>query len=90
MNKKELIKQTSKRTKLSQADCLKCVNAIKELIYDALKKGDKVNLVGFGRFEVKARGERKIINPMTKEISLVPPKKVPVFKTGRLFKSAIR
>ena len=78
MNKKELIKQTSKRTKLSQADCLKCVNAIKELIYDALKKGDK------------ARGERKIVNPMTKEISLVPPKKVPVFKTGRLFKSAIR
>ena len=90
MNKKELVKNMSGQIKLSQKDCLSAVNAITNLIYDALKRGEKVILTGFGKFEVRDRAERETVNPQTGKKMVIPQQKVPSFKTGRTFKSAIR
>ena len=90
MNKTELVKNLSGQLALSQKDCLNAINAITMLIYDALKKGEKVQLTGFGKFEVKDRAERETVNPRTGKKMLIPQQKVPSFKTGRTFKSAIR
>lgn len=90
MNKQQLINAVSFKTRFTKKDCLTCLNTIKEVIIDTLKKGEKVSFTGFGRFEVKQRSERKVINPVTKQVNIVPKKKIPVFKTGKIFKSSIR
>ena len=90
MNKKELVKTVSAKLKLTQKETLGCINAITEIIYDTLRRGEAVSLIGFGKFEVRDRAERVTVNPITKQKMIIPQKIVPSFKTGRVFKSAIR
>jgi DNA-binding protein HU-beta len=89
MNKAELINDAAEKAGLSKKDTEAALNAIIEVISDALAEGDKVQLVGFGAFEVKNRAERTGRNPKTKEPIKIPASKVPVFKPGRALKDAV-
>ena len=89
MNKAELISATAEKAGLSKKDSEKVINAALETIVDALKADDKVQLVGFGVFEVKSRAERIGRNPKTKAEIVIPASKVPQFKPGKTLKEAI-
>ncbi len=89
MNKAELINAVAASAEVSKKDAEAVVSATLEAITDALKKGDKVQLVGFGSFEVKKRAERIGRNPKTKESIKIPASTVPVFKAGKALKDAV-
>ncbi len=89
MNKAELIAVVAEKTELSKKDSEKAVNAALEAITEALKGGDKVQLVGFGAFDVKTRAARMGRNPQTKKEIEIPASKVPQFKAGKALKDAI-
>ena len=89
MNKDELIAAVAEKAGLSKKDSDKAVAAVLESIVDALASGDKVQLVGFGTFEVRAREARTGRNPRTKETIQIPASKQPVFKAGKSFKDAV-
>lgn len=89
MNKAELVAAVAEKTALSKKDSEKAVNAAFEAITAALVGGDKVQLVGFGAFEVKERNARVGRNPKTKEAIEIPAARVPVFKAGRALKDAV-
>ena len=89
MNKTELIATAAEKAGLSKKDTEKAVTAAIDAITEALVKGDKVQLVGFGAFEVKERGERIGRNPQTKEEIKIPASKAPVFKAGKALKDAV-
>ena len=88
MNKTELIAAVAEKAGLSKKDTEKAVTAALDAITEALVKGDKVQLVGFGAFEVRERGERIGRNPQTKEEIKIPASKAPVFKAGKALKDA--
>ena len=90
MNKTELIASVAETSGLSKKDAEKAVNAVVESITEALKKGDKVSLVGFGNFEVRERAARSGINPLTKQPTEYPACKVPAFKAGKALKDAVK
>ena len=90
MNKTELIAAVAEKSGLSKKDSEAAVVATIAAITDALKADDKVQIVGFGSFEVKERAARTGRNPRTKEIVEIPASKAPVFKAGQAFKDAIR
>ena len=83
MNKAELINAAAEKANLSKKDTENAINAALEVISAALADGDKIQLVGFGAFEVKSRAERTGRNPKTKETIKIPASKVPVFKAGK-------
>ena len=89
MNKAELIAAIAAKTgdtkKLAEAS----VNAFVDVVTGALVKGDKVQLVGFGSFEVRKRAARKGRNPQTKEEIKIPASKAPVFKAGKALKDLV-
>lgn len=89
MNKNELIAAVAERANLTKKDSEAAVSAMLEVITDALCDGDKVQLVGFGSFEVKKREARVGRNPKTKEPIEIPATKVPVFKAGKLLKDNV-
>ena len=89
MNKTELIAAVADKAGLSKKDADKAVAAFIDSITDALKKNDKVQLVGFGTFEVRTRAARTGRNPQTKQTIQIPASKSPVFKAGKSFKDAI-
>ena len=89
MNKAELINAAAEKTGLSKKDTESAVNAAIEIIAQSLAEGEKVQLVGFGAFEVKARAARLGRNPKTKESIEIPASKVPVFKPGKALKDAV-
>ena len=89
MNKAELIAVAAENAGLSKKDCEKAVNAALDAITESLVKGEKVQLVGFGAFEVKERGARIGRNPQTKEEIQIPASKVPQFKAGKALKDAV-
>ena len=89
MNKNELINAVAERSNLTKKDSELAVSAVFEAITDALCDGDKVQLVGFGSFEVKKREARVGRNPKTKEAIEIPATKVPVFKAGKLLKDSV-
>ena len=89
MNKAELINAVAEKAGLSKKDTETAVNAVIDTIAAALAAGDKVQLVGFGSFEVKARAERIGRNPKTKESIKIPASKVPVFKPGKALKDTV-
>ena len=89
MNKRELVSAIAAQAGLSKKDAEKAVVAFMDEVTAALKKGDKVSLVGFGTFEVKQRAERIGRNPRTKEQITIPASKTPVFKAGKSFKDAM-
>ncbi|MBE7053156.1 MAG: HU family DNA-binding protein [Ruminococcaceae bacterium] len=90
MNKTELIAKVADKSGLTKKDADKAITALIESITDALAKDDKVQLVGFGTFEVRARAERKGRNPLTKAEITIPASKVPAFKAGKALKDAIK
>ncbi|MBQ3077418.1 MAG: HU family DNA-binding protein [Clostridia bacterium] len=89
MNKTEMVAAIAERAEISRKDAERALAAFIEETVRALKKGDKVQLVGFGSFEVKERAERKGRNPQTKMEMVIPASKVPVFKAGKAFKDEI-
>ena len=89
MNKAELINAVSEKSGLSKRDSELAVSAAIDVITDCLSQGDKVQLVGFGAFEVRERAQRKGRNPKTKEEIDIPASKVPVFKAGKLLKDIV-
>lgn len=89
MNKAELIADMAQKSALSKKDAEKALNAFVETVEDALKNGDKVQLVGFGSFEVRERAERKGRNPQTKAEITIPASKSPVFKVGKALKDKV-
>ncbi len=89
MNKAELIAAVAAKANVSQKDAGVVVAAVLDEIKDALKKGDKVQLVGFGSFEVRAKAARTGKNPRTGETINIPASKAPAFKAGKAFKDYI-
>ena len=86
MNKTELIAKVAELTDLSKKDASKAVDAVFDAISDSLQGGDKVQLVGFGNFEVKSREARKGRNPQTGQEIDIPASKIPTFKAGKSLK----
>jgi DNA-binding protein HU-beta len=89
MTKIELVAAIAKKTEFSKKDSEKALIAVIESITDALKKGEKVSLVGFGTFEVRTRAAREGINPQSQKKIKIPAKKVPAFKAGKGLKETI-
>lgn len=89
MNKKDLVAVVSEAAGVSKKDTEAVVKATFEAIENALVKGDKVQLIGFGTFEVRTRGARTGINPQTKQTVKIPASKAPAFKAGRALKDAV-
>ena len=89
MNKTELIAAVAERAELSKKDAEAAITATIDAITEALHQGEKVQLVGFGSFEVKNRAERMGRNPQTKETIQVPASKKPIFKAGKALKDAV-
>lgn len=89
MNKTELVKSLAEKAEITQKDAAKALDAMVETIQEALAGGDKVQIIGFGSFEVRDRKERKVISPASKEEIIVPATKVPAFKPGKSLKEAV-
>ncbi len=89
MNKAQLIDDIAGKTKLSKKDAGAAVDALVETVTKALKKGDRVTLVGFGTFEVRKRKARKGVNPRTGAQIKIAATKVPAFRPGASLKAAI-
>lgn len=89
MNKNELIAAMAEKSELTKKDAGAALDAFVETVTEALKKDDKVQLVGFGSFEVKARAARTGINPQTKQPVKIAASKAPVFKAGKALKDAL-
>ena len=89
MNKTELIAAMAETSGLSKKDCDAVLAAFITTVETALKSGEKVQLIGFGSFEVKERAARTGRNPRTKEVVEIPASKVPVFKAGKALKDAV-
>ena len=83
MNKTDLVAKIAEGAGMSKVDAKKALDATLEAIVKAVKKGDKVALVGFGTFAVSKRKSRKGINPATKKAITIPAKKVVKFKAGK-------
>ena len=90
MTKAELIAGMASESGLTKTDAEKALNAFLSQVEQALKQGEKVQLVGFGSFEVKERAERIGRNPKTKEAIVIQAGRAPVFKAGTALKDAIK
>lgn len=89
MNKTELIAAVAEKASITKKDAEKAIAAVIDSITNAMAEGDKVQLVGFGTFEVRARDARKGKNPRTGEIINIPASKVPAFKAGKALKDIV-
>lgn len=89
MTKAELVEEVSKASELTKKHSEVIVNTVFHSIIDALKKGEKIELRGFGSFRIRQRGSRKGRNPKTGEQVDVPAKKIPYFKPGKELKELI-
>ena len=89
MNKSELVAAMSEKTELSKKDAEKALKAFTDVVAEELKKGEKIQLVGFGTFEVSERAERVGRNPQTGEEMKIPASKAPKFKAGKALKDMI-
>lgn len=90
MNKTELIAAITEKTGFTKKDAEKALNSVVEVITDALANSDKVQIVGFGSFEVKDRPERVARNPQAPDQEItIPASKAPVFKAGKSLKEAV-
>ncbi len=89
MNKAELVAAIAAKTGETKKAAELAVNAFVQVVTETLKKGDKVQLVGFGSFEVRKRAARKGRNPQTKQEIKIPASKAPVFKAGKALKNTV-
>jgi DNA-binding protein HU-beta len=90
MKKAELIDAVSTKTELTKQDSKKAIDALFETISNTLAKEEKIQLLGFGTFEVRQRAERTGRNPQTGEEMTIPASKVPAFKPGKELKEAVK
>ena len=90
MNKADLVSMIAAKSNLTKKDSESALNAFVETVQGALKKGEKIQLVGFGTFEVRNRAARSGINPRTKETIKIPASKAPVFKAGKALKDSCK
>ncbi len=89
MNKTELIAAMAERAELTKKDAEAALKAFVEVVTDAMKNDDKVQVVGFGTFEVAKRGEREGRNPQTGESMTIKASRNPKFKAGKALKDAL-
>ena len=89
MNKSELIAAIAAKTGETKKNAEASLNALIDVVTETLVKGDKVQLVGFGSFEVRKRAARKGRNPQTKEEIKIPASNAPVFKAGKALKDLV-
>ena len=89
MNKAELITSMAEKSQLTKKDAELALKAFMDSVQEALEKGEKVQLVGFGTFETRERAAREGRNPRTKETISIPASTVPVFKAGKEFKEKV-
>ena len=89
MNKTQLVEAVAEKSKLTKKEAEAAVNAVTAVIADALKAGDKVQLVGFGTFEVKERAARDGRNPKTGETIKIAASKHPTFSAGKALKDSV-
>ena len=89
MNKGEFVKAIAAKADLEIKTSAKFVDALIEVVTDELKKGEKIQLAGFGSFEVKNKPAREAINPLTKKKIKVAASKSPSFKFGKAFKDLL-
>lgn len=90
MNKQDLVKKIAEEAKLTNAQAKAAAEAAFDAIKAAVAAGDKVQLIGFGTFETKARAARTGRNPQSGATIEIPASKAPVFKAGKAFKDAIK
>jgi DNA-binding protein HU-beta len=90
MNKADLIQAVVEKTGLTKKDSTKALEAVIEAISESLAKGDKVQLVGFGTFEVRSRKAREGRNPATGETIKIEASKAPAFKAGKALKDKVK
>jgi DNA-binding protein HU-beta len=90
VNKAELIGVIAEKSELTKKDSEKALNAMIDGIIEALKKGDKVQIIGFGTFEAKKRNAREGINPRTRKPIKIAAATVPSFKAGKALKDSIK
>lgn len=88
MNKTELISAVAEKAAISKKDADSAVNAMIDAIIETVAKEEKVQLVGFGTFEVRYRNERQGRDPRTNSPITIPASKIPAFKAGKAFKDA--
>jgi len=89
MNKADLVGKVAEKAELTKKDAEKAINAFVASVQEALVKKDKVQLIGFGTFEVKERAARTGRNPQTGEAIKIAASKAPVFKVGKALKDAV-
>ena len=89
MNKTELVSAVAATAAITKKDAEKFINVFFTTVEDVLKAGDKIQLIGFGTFEVRARQARKGRNPQTGAEIQIPAAKVPAFKPGKALKDAV-
>ena len=89
MNKTELIAAVAERTELSKKDAEKALKAFTDVVAEELKKGEKVQLVGFGTFEVSERAAREGRNPQTGETMKIEASRTPKLKAGKALKDSL-
>jgi len=89
MNKSDLIAAVAAKTGETKKNAEASINAVVDVIAETLAKGDKIQLVGFGSFEVRSRAARKGRNPQTGKEMKIAAKKAPVFKAGKALKDAV-
>ena len=90
MNKTELVEMVANKTGMTKKDSENAVAAVLDGITETLAKGDKVQLVGFGNFEVREHKEREGRNPSTGEVIKIAAQKVPAFKAGKALKDKVK
>ena len=89
MHKTELIAAVAEKSGLSKKDADNAVNSMLDVVVETLAQGDKVQIVGFGTFEVRSRSERQGRDPRTNNPITIPASKSPAFKAGKAFKDAV-
>jgi DNA-binding protein HU-beta len=89
MNKTELVAAIAEKTELSKKDAEKALKAFTDVVAEELKKGEKIQLVGFGTFEVAERPAREGRNPRTGEVMPIAASKTPKFKAGKALKDSL-
>lgn len=89
MKKSELVNVIAEKGEYTKKEANDILNIVLDSITEALQAGDKVSITGFGTFQVKERGEKKCINPRTKQETICPASKAPVFKAGKTLKEVV-
>lgn len=89
MNKTELVAAIAEKAELSKKDAEKALKAFTEVVGEELKKGEKIQVVGFGTFEVSERASREGRNPQTGETMTIKASKSPKFKAGKALKDSL-